>query len=105
MSVLSAHRQRVRDLNEAMAGLDDLHEQAYSVWNRIVHVREGQAADRNEQLDALHDEAFALADRIGRLRGDTFGSISRESRLRLSATVESAHPSLVQPEAAPMAGR
>jgi len=104
MSVIQAHRERVSRLNEAMARLQDLHEQAFAVWNQIVHAREGDAADRIEQLDALHDEAFALAERIAGQREQCFGSISRESLLRLSASVESAHPSLVRAEPAPAPG-
>ena len=104
MPVLQAHRQRVSRLNEAMARLQDLHEQAFAVWNQIVHVREGDAADRAGQLDVLHDEVFALAERIAAQREDAFGSISRESLLRLSASVESAHLSLVRPEPASVPG-
>jgi hypothetical protein len=104
MSILQSHRQRVSRLNEGMTRLQEMHEQAFAVWNHIVHVREGDAADRTGQLDALHDEAFALADRIARQREEAFGSISRESLLRLSATVESAHPSLVRPEPASVPG-
>ena len=102
-SILQSHRERVRRLSDAMVRLHELHEQAYDVWNRIVHVREGNAQDRNAQLDAMHDEAFALADRIARERETAFGSISRDSLLRLSASVESMHHTLLagEPAAAP----
>jgi hypothetical protein len=95
--VLQAHRGRVAALNEAMVQLGQMHQEAYGVWDRIVKLAESEAADRYEQLDALHDEAYAIADRIARLREQTFGSIGRESLLRLTASVESIHTSLLHP--------
>jgi acyl carrier protein phosphodiesterase len=104
MSVLQAHRQRVAALNEAMTQLHALHEQAHELWNRITVLNRSDDPQRNPQLDALHDEVYALADRIARLREQTFGSISREAQLTLTSTVESAHPSIVNPEPAPLGG-
>lgn len=89
MSVLEAHRARVGALNDAMNRLNAMHEEAYALWDRIVALAEGDAPDRREQLDALHDESYALADRIARLRAETFGDVSRETQLLLTNAVES----------------
>lgn len=103
-SPLEAHRQRIAALDSAMERLQAMHGQAYDLWDRIVHLARSDAPDRYEQLDALHDQSYALAEQIAVLREETFGSISRESRLRLSSTVESIHPSLVGGEAEPLGG-
>lgn len=103
MSVLAAHRERVASLNEAMAQLQRMHEQAYELWNRIVQVNRSQAPDRQQQLDALYDESYALAERTARLREETFGEISHESRLRLTSSAESAQPLLNRPDVGLMA--
>jgi hypothetical protein len=102
--VLQAHRRRIRALDEAMERLQAMHEEAYDLWQRIVKLAESEADERQEQLDVLHDEAYALADRIARLREEAFGSIGREALLRLTASVESVHPSLLHPEPTPVPG-
>jgi hypothetical protein len=98
MSILSAHRERVAALGAAMNELQGLHDQAFALWNRIVEVRRGNAPERHQQLDTLHDEAYALADRITSRREEAFGEISQEARLRLTASVESAQPLLNRPD-------
>lgn len=104
MSILQAHRQRVATLQQAMARLGEMHDRAYTVWDRIVRLAESDDPERYEQLENLHDEAYLIADGIARLREEAFGSISREAHLLLTSTVESAHPAIVNPERVPGPG-
>jgi acyl carrier protein phosphodiesterase len=104
MSVLSDHRQRVAALGQTLDRLERMHEEAYRLWDRIVTLAASGMEHRREQLDALHDEAYALGDRIARLREETFGEISIDSQLLLTAQVESVPTSVLYPERTPVPG-
>ncbi len=100
MDVLQAHRERVRALQAAVDELMALHAERYDVWSEIVRLNQADAPERYPRIEALHDQAFSLAERIGRRRAESFGTLSHEARLMLRSEVESGGPgafSLAEP--------
>ncbi len=90
MQVLTAHRERVVHLHDALDRLLTLHEEQYRQRNEIVSLMEGNRPDRAEAIDSLHESALVLAERIVAMRVENFGEVSREAQLELNSMVESA---------------
>ena len=90
MQVLTAHRERVVHLRDALDQLVALHEEQYRQRNEIASLMEGNRPDRAEAIDSLHESALVLAERILAMRVENFGEVSREAQLELTSMVESA---------------
>lgn len=90
MQVLTAHRERVVHLRDALDQLLTLHEEQYRQRNEIVSLMEGNRPDRAEAIDSLHESVSVLAERILAMRLENFGEVSREAQLELTSMVESA---------------
>lgn len=103
-AVLAAHRERVARLSDALERLEALHDEAYQLWDRIVRLAARDDPERYEKLTDLHDAAYSLAEQITHVREETFGNISREASLRLTAQVESVRPGQVSSEPAAPVG-